>query len=97
MVTYFIREKWATDPELDGYDRYLLMLIEYDSRHEFGKREKMMTATQEELGVRLGLSLDTVRRRLKKLVEKGAIRYTRAGRAGLAIQLIDADYTRLED
>ena len=88
MRCYFLAEQWDDHPDLDGIDKYLLMLIERASRAE---PADCLTATQEEIGARLGRSGQNVRARMKRLVEIGAIRTTMAGRVGLAIQLVRGD------
>ena len=86
MRVYFLDEKWDTDPDLDGYDRYLLMWVQHQQRET---PARCATATQEELGDVIGRSVANVRIRIKRLVEKGALRCVRAGKAGMVYQVVD--------
>lgn len=69
---YSIPEKWDTNPELDGLDRYLLMTI-----NNLAYKRGYCFASHSALGKMIGLSRWQVLRRLRELERLGAVEMER--------------------
>ena len=70
---YFtIPAKWDTHPDLDGMDRYLLMLI-----NNLSHKRGYCFASYNALGKMIGLSKWQVLRRLRDLERLGAVKMER--------------------